>query len=246
MAVTFFLVVAIVGGFYMAWNIGANDVANAFGASVGSGALTIRKAILLAAIFEFAGAFLVGAPVAETISGKIVVTDHFALRHDVMGIGMVAALLAAALWLNIATFFSQPVSTTHAIIGAVIGFAVVACGPACVRWSEMGRIASSWVVSPLVGGVLAYLIYRFGVKRYVLESRHPVFMAMVFIPFAASGLLAIVTFSIIYKGLPGLRLNLPLGWAAPLAAAVGATVYLVLHLALRRRKWRHRGPRRMR
>jgi PiT family inorganic phosphate transporter len=233
------LVIAVVVGFYKAWNIGANDVANAFGTSVGSGAISIRKAILVAAIFEFAGAFLVGEPVAKTISGEIVRPAVFAARPVDLGIGMVAALLAASLWLNVATFFGQPVSTTHAIIGAVIGFAAVACGPACIRWSEMGRIAASWVVSPLIGGILAYCLYRFAVKRYVLETRHPVFRAIAFIPFAAGGLVAIVTFSIIYRGLPGLRLDLPLKWAAPIAAATGVAVVGILRLALRKRRRRH-------
>ncbi len=239
MTLTVLLVIAVAAGLYMAWNIGANDVANAFGASVGSGALTVKRAILLAAVFEFAGAFLVGAPVSQTISGEIVKPATFTAQPDVLAIGMIAALLAASLWLNIATYFGQPVSTTHAIIGAVIGFAAVACGPACIRWTEMGRIAGSWVVSPLIGGVLAYCLYRFAVKRYVLETRHPVFRAMVFIPCAAGGLVAIVTFSVVYRGLPGLRLDLPLKWAAPIAATAGLAVVGCLRLALRKRMRRH-------
>jgi PiT family inorganic phosphate transporter len=237
---TILLIIALVGGLYMAWNIGANDVANAFGASVGSGALTIKRAILLAAVFEFSGAFLVGAPVAQTISGSIVEPQTFSFRPEVLGMGMLSALLASALWLNIATFFSQPVSTTHAIIGAVIGFACVACGPSCVAWDQMGTIAASWVVSPLVGGLLAYAIYRWGVKRYVLENRHPIYMAGLFMPVAMGALAGIVTFSIIYRGLPGLRLDLPLGWAAPIAAAVGLAVATTIRMAIRGRMWRHR------
>jgi len=239
LTLTVLLVIALAGGLYMAWNIGANDVANAFGTSVGSGALTIRRAIVLAAIFEFAGAFLVGEPVARTISGGIVPPTVFADRAVDLGIGMVAALLAASVWLNVATFFGQPVSTTHAIIGAVIGFAAVAHGPACIRWGEMGRIAASWLVSPLIGGVLAYCLYRFVVKRYILETRHPVIRAIVFMPFAAGGLVAIVTFSIVYRGLPGLRLDLPLQWATPIALAVGLLVMGTLWRVLRKRRRRH-------
>ena len=237
------LVVAFAGGLYIAWNIGANDVANAFGTSVGSGSITIGKAVLIAAVCEFAGAFLVGAPVAKTISGSIVPPATFAFDPKVLAIGMIAALLAASIWLNVATFLGQPVSTTHAIIGAVIGFAVVSCGPACVRWPEMGTIAASWVVSPLVGGVLAYCIYRFGVRRYVLESRHPVFMAMVFAPVAMGALVGIITFSVIYRGLPGLRLNLPLEWAAPISVGAGLAVTVTLQLAFRRKMRRHHVPR---
>ncbi|MCX5674870.1 MAG: inorganic phosphate transporter [Planctomycetota bacterium] len=240
---TILLVIALVGGLYMAWNIGANDVANAFGTSVGSGAISIRQAVLFAAVFEFAGAFFVGAPVAETISGSIVAPETFSFRPEVLGIGMVAALLASSVWLNIATFFGQPVSTTHAIIGAVVGFACVACGPACVGWAQMGTIAASWVVSPLAGGVLAYVIYRWGVKRYVLENRHPVYMAGLFMPVAMGALAGIVLFSVIYQGLPGLRLDLPLEYAAPIAAGVGLAVAVVIRLGIRRRMWKHHIPR---
>ena len=240
---TILVILAIVGGLYMAWNIGANDVANAFGASVGGGALTIRRALVLAAIFEFGGAFLVGAPVAETISGSIVAPSHFAVNPMHLAIGMLAALLAASVWLNIATCFGQPVSTTHAIIGGVVGFAVVSCGPACVEWVKMGTIAASWVVSPLIGGILAYGIYRWGIRRSVLESRHPIFMAMAFVPVGMGALTAIVTFSVVFRGLPGLRLDLPLAWAAPIAVGAGLVVALVLRLALRKRMWRHGVPR---
>jgi PiT family inorganic phosphate transporter len=243
---TILLILAVASGLYMAWNIGANDVANAFGASVGGGALTIRRALILAAIFEFCGAFFVGAPVAQTISGHIVSPQNFVTRPEaphmsptILAIGMVAALLASAIWLNIATFFGQPVSTTHAIVGAVIGFACVACGPLSIHWAEMGTIAASWVVSPLVGGVMAYCIYRFLVRRFVLESRHPVFMTVLFVPVAMGALAGIVSFSVVYHGLPGLKLDLPFRWAAPVAVGVGLVVALAIHLAVRGKRWRH-------
>jgi PiT family inorganic phosphate transporter len=241
--VTLFLIIAVVGGLYMAWNIGANDVANAFGTSVGSGALTIRRAVLLAAVCEFAGAFFVGSPVAQTISGSIVTPSAFSANPEKLAIGMVAAIIGAAIWVHIATYLAHPVSTTHAIIGAVIGFGAIAVGPQFVQWGKMGTIAASWVVSPLVGGILAYTIYRWGVRRYILDSRHPVFMTIRIVPSAMGSLLAIITFSIIYKGLPGLHLNLPLRWAMPLALATGLSVGLVLHVALRRRRRRHEVPR---
>jgi PiT family inorganic phosphate transporter len=240
---TLLLIIALAVGLYMAWNIGANDVANAFGASVGGGALTIRKALLLAAVFEFCGAFFVGAPVAETISGAIVPPATFDFNPKVLAIGMVAALVGSSIWLNVATFFGQPVSTTHAIIGAVIGFACVACGPGCVHWREMGRIAASWIVSPLVGGALAYVIYRWGVKRYVLEKRHPIYMAGWFVPIAMGLLAGIVTFSVAFRGLPGLRLDLPAQWAAPIAAGVAVVAAVALRLLVAKRTWHHGIPR---
>jgi len=240
LTLTVFLVVALIGGLYMAWNIGANDVANAFGASVGGGALTIKRALVLAAVMEFCGAFFVGAPVAETISGEIVKPLAFVDHPEFLAIGMLAALIGASLWLNIATFFGQPVSTTHAIIGAVVGFAAVSVGPQWIQWSKMGTIVASWIVSPLFGGVLAYLIYRFGVRRYVLENRHPVFMALLAMPIGMGCLVGIVTFSVIYRGLPGLHLDLPLKWAVAGAVLAGLAVSGAIRLAVHRRLRRHR------
>ncbi|MCJ7544463.1 MAG: inorganic phosphate transporter [Phycisphaerae bacterium] len=245
MEVTILLVIAVLAGFYMAWNIGANDVANAFGTSVGSGALTLKKAILLAAVFEFCGAFFVGQPVAKTISGEIVSVQSFSASPDslrLLGIGMLAALVGSSLWLNVATFFGQPVSTTHAIIGAVVGFAILGQGPGCVHWYKMGKIVASWVVSPLFGAVLAYAIYRWGVRKFVLRSRHPVLRTRQTMPVALGGLVAIVTFSIIYRGLPGLRLDLPLRWAAPLSLGVGLAVFAILYLLVARSIRRARVP----
>ena len=208
---TALLIVAMAAGFYMAWNIGANDVANAMGTVVGSGAVTLRKAIVLAGIFEFAGAFLVGSSVADTIKGDIVPVEAFA-SVELFSLGMLGALLASSLWLNVATAMGQPVSTTHAIIGAVIGFAVLTEGFDCVKWSNMTAIVASWVISPLVGGALAFCAYR-GIRRWVLQSRHPVFMARRAVPAACATVIFILTMSVTYQGLPRLRLNMPLGSA---------------------------------
>ena len=240
MSLTVFLVIAIIAGLYMAWNIGANDVANAFGASVGGGALTIRQALMLAAVMEFCGAFFVGAPVAQTISGELVKPLAFADKPVLLAIGMLAALIGSSLWLNIATCCGQPVSTTHAIIGSVVGFAAVAVGPQWIQWSHMGKIAASWVVSPLVGGIMAYCIYRFLVRRLILENRHPVFMAKLAVPVAMGCLVAIVAFSIVYKGLPGLHLDLPLVYAAAVALGVGLVVFTGIRIAIHKRLRRHR------
>ena len=220
MTPTILFIVAILAGLYMAWNIGANDVANAIGTSVGSGALTVRRAIILAGIFEFAGAFLVGSAVSQTIRKGIVPVEAFGGRPDVLAIGMLSALVGAAVWLNVATFFAQPVSTTHAIVGAVIGFAMVAVGPGCIRWSKTGMIAATWVVSPLVGGLLAYLVYR-AIQRFVLRNRHPVFMARRAVPVCFGAVICLLTLSIVYRGLHGLHLDLPIWAALPTALTAG-------------------------
>jgi len=229
------VVAAIAVGLYMAWNIGANDVANAMGTPVGSGAITLRRAIVVAGIFEFLGSFLVGADVADTIKEGIVPIESFADAPTAFGLGMLAAMLASAIWLNVATHFGQPVSTTHAIIGAVIGFAVVSpqVGVHEVRWTEMGWIAASWIISPLVGGILAYIVYRC-IVRFVLRSRHPVHRAKLTVPMGLGVVAFIVSLSIFYRGLPKLRLDFPFSQAGPLALAIGLAGFVGGRVAIRK------------
>ena len=157
---TILLGLAIVFGFYMAWSIGANDVANAMGTSVGSGALIIKHAVILAALLEFSGAFFVGSHVSETIRKGIV--DPIIFENNPMDLvyGMMGALLAAALWLQIATYFGWPVSTTHSIVGSVIGFGVIVGGVDAIAWSKVGSIVSSWVISPVMSGTIAFIIFK--------------------------------------------------------------------------------------
>jgi phosphate/sulfate permease len=166
---TILLTLALVFGFYMAWNIGANDVANAMGTSVGSGALTLKKAILIAAVFEFAGAFFVGSNVSETVRKGIFDPTLFQDEPLTLAAGMIAALLAAGVWLQVATYFGWPVSTTHSIVGAVVGVGVVTLGAKQVNWTEVASIAASWVVSPLLAGAIAYLLFRFLLVRVFFQ-----------------------------------------------------------------------------
>lgn len=177
---TAILVVALAAGFYMAWSIGANDVANAMGTSVGSGALTLGGAIVVAGIFEFGGAVLVGGHVTETVRKGILDPALFGVEGmfgtqgpAVLAIGMAGALLAAAVWLQGASMFGLPVSTTHSIIGAVVGFGVTAVGVEGIDWGTLVRIVSSWVVSPLLGGVIAFGAFWI-VRRLVLEKDDPI------------------------------------------------------------------------
>lgn len=220
-----FLLVALAVGFYMAWNIGANDVANAFGTSVGSGALTFRRALLLAAIFEFSGAFFVGSHVANTIRGDIVRPVLFLASPMDFAVGMLAALVATSLWLHLATYFGQPVSTTHAIIGAVIGFGVVAHGPDSIQWYKLIRIAASWFVSPLAGAVLGFLIYSL-IRKMVLASRQPIASAKVALPIGLASVVFILVYSILNETLPHLAGDrMPLVLPLP-ALALGASVII--------------------
>jgi|TARA_R100001244_G_scaffold21608_1_gene22874 PiT family inorganic phosphate transporter len=150
-----FLAIAAVFGGYMAMNIGANDVANNVGPAVGSKALTMGGAIMIAMIFEAAGAFIAGGEVVSTIKGGIIDIKQFGTDTETFVWAMMAALLAAALWLNLATVAGAPVSTTHSIVGGVMGGGMAAAGFGIVDWGTMGAIVSSWIISPLMGGIIA-------------------------------------------------------------------------------------------
>jgi PiT family inorganic phosphate transporter len=214
-----FLILALAAGFYMAWNIGANDVANAFGTSVGSGAITFRQAMIFAAIFEFAGAFLVGSHVADTIKGNIVQPSVFAHDPMLFATGMLAALLAASIWLNVATYLAQPVSTTHSIIGAVIGFGLMAAGVDSVQWHKMGRIAASWFVSPVLGALLAFALYLL-IRKTVLRHAEPARRAARALPLGFGATCFVMVFSGVVDLLP--RVVPSLKGSALYATAVGA------------------------
>jgi PiT family inorganic phosphate transporter len=158
MDITFFVLAALAVGFYMAWNIGANDVANSMGTSVGSRAITLRQAVIIAGVFELTGAVFFGKHVTDTVRKGIVDPAQIP-DPSLIGIGAFAALLSAALWLTFATWRGMPVSTTHSIVGAMMGFGIAAGGFGIVNWDKMGKIAASWVISPLAGGLVAFILF---------------------------------------------------------------------------------------
>lgn len=153
------VLITAVFGFFMAFGIGANDVSNAMGTSVGSGTITAKQAILVAMVFEFAGAYLAGGEVTETIKSGIIDIHHFSGRPDTLVLGMMSALFAAGTWLLLASKMGWPVSTTHSIIGAIIGFALVTVGAEAVHWGDLSGIVGSWFVTPVVSGIIAYAIF---------------------------------------------------------------------------------------
>jgi inorganic phosphate transporter, PiT family len=176
-----YIVLAALFGIFMAWGIGANDVANAMATSVGSKALTIRQAILVAAVFEFAGAVLAGGEVTGTIRNGIIDAELMADAPQLLVYGMLASLLAAGTWLLIASRNGWPVSTTHSIVGAIVGFAAVGIGIEAVQWGKVGTIVLSWVVSPLTAGFIAYLIYQ-SVQWLILRHSDPLARAKRWVP----------------------------------------------------------------
>ncbi len=225
-ATTLLLIVATVTGLYMAWNIGANDVANAMGTSVGSGALTLKSAIVIAAIFEFSGALLVGGSVTQTIAKGIVDVDALGGDPTVLMVGMTCCLLAAALWLHLATFFGWPVSTTHSIVGAVVGMGIVAGGLSAVDWWMMGKIAASWVISPALGGGIGFVLFLL-LKRWVLGTSSPLARMRTMGPVMTFPVFAVLALALMIKGLKPLRLDIAPGLAVGIALSGGVALSLL-------------------
>ncbi|MFZ3152562.1 inorganic phosphate transporter [Pseudomonas sp.] len=222
------LLLACLFGFFMAWGVGANDVANAMGTSVGSKALTIKQAICIAMVFEFCGAYLAGGEVTETIKNGIV--DATAITPDLMVLGMMSALLAAGTWLLIATSRGWPVSTTHSIVGAVIGFAAVGVSMEAVQWAAVGPIVASWVVTPVLSGLVAFGLFM-SVQKLIINTDNPFLNAKRFVPlymFATGFMVAIMTLT---KGLKHIGLELNGNQNLLLAAGVG-TLVMLLGIAL--------------
>jgi len=203
---TVFFVLAIIFGIYLTWGIGANDVANAMGTVVGSGAITVKQAIIIAAIFEFAGAFIAGGAVTKTIRKGIINPESITGSPEILVFGMLAAMLAAAIWLMIASWQGWPVSTTHTIIGGLVGFAVVAIGVHAVNWGKIGHIVASWLVSPLIGGALAFGL-MVSIQRLILRTERPFENAQKWGPmyvFLVGWIVSLVT---MFKGLKHLNLD---------------------------------------
>jgi len=228
-----YISLAALFGIFMAWGIGANDVANAMATSVGSKALTIKQAILVAAIFEFLGAVLAGGAVTDTVRKGIVDASPIEGSPELLVYGMLAALLAAGTWLFIASKNGWPVSTTHSIVGAIVGFAAVGIGIDAVQWSKVGNIVLSWVVSPLTAGFIAYLIYL-SVQRLILRQEDPLEKAKRYVPvyiFLAAFTITLVT---ILKGLKHVGLDLSLRNSYILAIAIAVSIALIGAIAIKR------------
>jgi PiT family inorganic phosphate transporter len=220
---TIYILLAGALGLFMAWGIGANDVANAMATSIGSKALTIKQAVLIAAIFEFSGAFLAGGQVTSTIRKGIIDSTAVAQSPDLLIYGMLASLIAAGLWLVIASRAGWPVSTTHTIVGAIVGFAMVGIGMDAVMWARVGTIVMSWVVSPVMSGILAFILFR-SVQKFILNTDNPIANAKKYVPvyiFATGFMIALVT---LFKGLKHVGLEFSTAQSYGIAFVVGLLV----------------------
>jgi len=213
-------------GLLMAFGIGANDVANAMGTSVGAKALTVKQAIIIAMIFEFAGAFLAGGEVTSTIRKGIIDASSMVDTPELLVFGMMASLLAAGIWLIIASYFGWPVSTTHSIVGAIVGFAAVGIGMDVVQWSKVGSIVASWVVSPLLSGTMAFLLFT-SVQKLILNTDSPLANAKKYVPyymFLAGFMISLVT---LMKGLKHVGIDLTFIESLTIATGFGLLVLII-------------------
>jgi PiT family inorganic phosphate transporter len=235
------LILVAVVGLYSAINIGANDVANSMATSVASGALTVKRAVMIAAVADVLGAVLVGAHVANTIRKGLVDPANFIDIPNLFMFGMLAAVAGSALWVNIATILHLPVSTTHAIIGGVLGFGLVSVGPSAINWTVVGYVILSWIVSPVFGGIISFIIFR-SIRKYILSSSEPIKKTQRFGPYFVGTVFFILTLAIIYKGLKNLHLDLRFLDAALISLIFGLAGFYIGSIFLRKYKEKDTNP----
>lgn len=229
------VIVAALFGFFMAYGVGANDVANAMGTSVGSKALTLKQALIIAAIFEASGAWLAGGEVTSTIRSGIVDAEAFKDVPQLLVYGMIGSLLAAGTWLLVASHYGWPVSTTHSIVGAIIGFASVGVGMDYVHWDAVGGIVGSWVVTPLLSGVLAFLIFM-SAQHFIFNTDSPLKAAKKFVPYYMFFAAYIMSYVTVTKGLKHVGLDLSTNEGILLCFAIALAVALIGAFAISRLK----------
>ncbi|MBT7878721.1 MAG: inorganic phosphate transporter, partial [Gammaproteobacteria bacterium] len=229
------LILTVCFGFFMAWGVGANDVANAMGTSVGAKAITIKQAILIAMVFEFAGAYLAGGEVTSTIRKGIIDPELLSSEPELLVYGMMSALLAAGIWLFVATTYGWPVSTTHSIVGAIVGFASVGISVDAVNWGKVGNIAASWVVSPVLAGTVAFFLYM-SVRRFVFDTKDPFAAAKRVIPFYIFLVGFVISMVTMVKGLKHVGLDLTFQQSILYSMFVAGLVCLIGIVALTRIK----------
>lgn len=230
------VVITAIFGFIMAFGIGANDVANAMGTAVGSRTITAKQAIYIALVFEFFGAYLAGGEVAETIKSGIISTDAFIGHPDILILGMMSALFAAGIWLVVASQKGWPVSTTHSIIGAIVGFAVISVGMEAVQWSQFSGIVGSWFITPFIAGIVAYFIFT-STQKMIFDTEAPMKNAEKYAPYYTALTVFIICIVTLEKGLKHVGLNLTGLQTAILSATIAVIcavicvfIFVVMHL----------------
>ncbi|MEF2145763.1 MAG: inorganic phosphate transporter [Desulfovibrionaceae bacterium] len=219
-----FFYMSIGAGFLMAFNLGANDVANSMASAVGARAITVRQAIFIAGILNFVGAVLLGSHVTATVSKGIINASEISDPKLIM-VGMFAALLAAGLWVLVSTLTSLPVSSTHSIVGAIMGFGIVAGGPGVVNWLKIGGIVLSWIISPFFAAAIAYFIFTH-IRRTILYEKHFIDQARKWAPRWVALTVSLVIFSFLYKTPLGQSLGLHWSMSVLVAVVLSLLVWL--------------------
>jgi PiT family inorganic phosphate transporter len=232
---TAMIVMAMIFGLFMTWGVGANDLANAMGTSVGAGAVTVKQAIGIAIVFEFLGAVLAGGHVTQTIRKGIIDPTSIIGHPEILVFGMLASLLAAAVWLMIASAKGWPVSTTHSIVGAIVGFAIVGIGPEAVKWDKIMSVVVSWVISPAVGGVISFILVM-STRKLILDTDTPLKNAKKYAPFYVFLVGFIISLVTMFKGLKQLNLDLSIGGSVFAAICFGVLTGFIGWLFIRKVK----------
>lgn len=232
---TILIILVLLAGFYMAWNIGANDVSNAMGTSVGTGALTLMQAVIIAGVLEFCGAYFMGAHVSETMQRGLVNPEVFASDPRILLYGMFAALLATAIWLQIASYFGWPVSTTHAIVGAILGFGIMIGGEHAIQWHEVKKIAAGWVISPAISALFAYIIFSI-LQRKVLFAMNPILAAKKLIPILIGIVFMTFAISLLTNGLGSLEIDFSFPITLAISVGIGIIAWIIAAFFIRRVK----------
>ena len=230
---TAMVIMAMIFGLFMTWGVGANDLANAMATSVGSGAVSVKQVIVIAIIFEFLGAVLAGGHVTQTIRKGIIDPTPISNNPEILVFGMLAALLAAGFWLMFASTKGWPVSTSHSIVGAIVGFAIAGIGPEAVNWNKIIKVVISWVISPAMGGIIAYLLV-ISTRKLILDTDTPLKNAKKYAPayvFLVAFIISLVT---MFKGLKQLKLDLSIGGSLGVSVCFGIIISVVGWLLIRR------------
>lgn len=229
---TLLILITAAFAFFMAFGVGANDVSNAMGTSVGSGTITAKQAIIIALIFECAGAYLAGGEVTETIKSGIINPNDFISQPDILVLGMMSALFASGLWLLIASRWGWPVSTTHTIVGAIIGFACITAGTDSVRWGAISGIVGSWFITPVIAGILAYGIFLV-IQKLIFDTEHPLRNAQKFGPHFMGLTVFILIIVTVAKGLKHVGLHLSTNETILISVALSAVSVVISYFYFR-------------
>ncbi|MDI1351934.1 MAG: inorganic phosphate transporter [bacterium] len=221
----FYLIFATILCFLMTWGVGANDLANVMSTTMGSKAVTVRQAMLIAIIFEFAGAFLGGNGVTETMRDGIINTSQLSNQPLILIEGMLGVLFACTIWMNLASYLGVPVSITNALVGSMVGFGTMVLGPQAIHWNQVGRIAIGWITSPMISGITAYALF-ISIQQTIFVKNNPLAKAKLYIPIYLFLIGSILSFITVFKGLNhfDIHLNFKQNLAVTLATSIIITI----------------------